>query len=282
MQNDLFQEHLRGLDVKGSKKLRVLDWMQRSSDSWHKNTKATNPVPLKKDVDTNLPSMSYSKQPPIYAAIDDMDNGLAEQRPESGLRPGSGRLMESKQRDMEQRPGSGLRPGSGRLMESKQRDMEQRPGSGLRPGSGRLMEPKQRDVEQRQRDREQRQKLSSRSAAGYDMEQRHSSMSSRPFSRHDLQQRRLEMERRPNSGRMIGPRPGSGRDVDRSQGQRQEHSFSHPHSQIHRRQGSLGSQHDQRGGNSGPVTSTGQSVSTSMNAGYPSAKFGKDFYVIDV
>lgn len=210
--------------------------MQRSSDSWHKNTKGVDSIPLKRDVDTNMPSRPYLKQAPIYASIDDIDNGGAEQKSGSGSRPGSGRVMESRQRDMEQR----------------------------------------------QRDREQRQKLSSRSAAGYDMEQRHSSMGSRPFTKYDLQQRRLEMERRPNSGYKIEPRPGSGRDVDRSQGQRRAQTFSHPHAQVHQRQGSLGSQHDQRGGTSGPVTSTGQSLNTSINAGYPSAKFGKDFYVIDV
>ena len=227
--------------MKGSRKLRVLDWMKQSSTRSNSQTKRSqDKVPMKKDTNMSVPTKPYLKQAPVYASIDDLDESAHTQEPKSVSRPGSGRQ-------------TGV----------------QRTGSIPVSGNRQLDPTRQREIEAQREFERQRIKLSSHSATGYDMEQRHrGSVPSRPYSRQAADQRRVEMERRAT---VADTRPGS-------QVQRRANTFSYPNSQFQPpvSQGGLG---DSRSTNRAPTSSTGPT----NNPGYPTTKYsGKDYYVIDV
>ena len=212
--------------------MRVLDWMH-STDS-QQQQRQKDAAPLKKDFASIVPAKPYQKQAPVYASIDDLEGEGGPQRTNS-------------------RPGSGVRTMS---------SASQRPGS--RPSSGR-QDPRHRAGEVQREQERLKQKLSSHSASGYDMEQRQRGMAgSRPYSRHGAEQRRVEME-----PQFMDTRPAS-------QMQRRAYTISHPstqppppHSQSH----------DPRATSRNTIPPSTGTTTT----GYPSTKYaGKDFYVIDV
>lgn len=212
--------------------MRVLDWMQKSNS---KDVSSKERLPMKKDTNALNPSKSYQKQAPLYASIDDMENThMQEQKP--GSRPGSGRQ-------------AGVHR-SGSIPVSANRQPNQM----------------RQEVEtQREFDR-QHAKLSSHSATGYDMEQRHRGVTSRPYSRQTTEQRR-EIERRPP---VNDPRPGS-------QVQRRANTFSYPNNSQFQPP-----PHQNRGGDPRSTTRT-TNTGPPNKQGYPATKYtGRDYYVLDV
>ncbi len=217
--------------------MRVLDWMQRSSTNDTGTSK--NKVPLKKDANTRIPSKGYQKQAPVYASIEDVVETLHTQEPTSGSRPGSGRQAGGVHR-------------SGSTLANRQPDSTRR------------------EVETQREFERQRAKLSSHSATGYDMEQKHGGGVT---SRAD--HRRVELERR---APVTDTKPGS-------QSQRRANTFSYPHNSQYPTPPPVS---QSRGGGDPHTTATSRTTNTSStghtsNPGYPATKYtGRDYYVLDV
>jgi len=81
--NESFQNHLQQLEGRGSRKLRVLNWMQQTSTESNWPERERGMAAMRRDLATSAPMIPYQKQAPVYASIDDPED--------SQLRPGSGR-----------------------------------------------------------------------------------------------------------------------------------------------------------------------------------------------
>lgn len=91
--NQSFQQHLDSLDAETKlRKRKVMDWIQRSNtEAWEReNTKKEDgdPAKLKLDPGSNVPSQPYQKQLPIYATLNDPDpTTVSEPVPVPGPEP---------------------------------------------------------------------------------------------------------------------------------------------------------------------------------------------------
>lgn len=92
IENRSFQEYLNTLDAQSRmKKKKVVEWIQRSNiRAFEKDQPVKReegpPEKLRLDTDTNLPAKPYQKQEPIYATADDPEAGKQDTGKQFGTR----------------------------------------------------------------------------------------------------------------------------------------------------------------------------------------------------
>ena len=77
--NRSFQEHLDTLNSahKMGRKMRVLDWMQRTTDAWNQDSR----YPMIRDPETHIPAVPYSRGAPLYEAPEHLEPEMKQLKP---------------------------------------------------------------------------------------------------------------------------------------------------------------------------------------------------------
>ena len=122
--NRSFQEHLDTLNSahKMGRKMRVLDWMQRTTDAWNQDSR----YPMIRDPETHIPAVPYSRGAPLYEAPEHLEPEMKQLKPHQRMErePQHQRMEREPQQQQQQQPSTKQQQDYDREYQLRRKDRE--------------------------------------------------------------------------------------------------------------------------------------------------------------